>query len=81
MELQDAKDAVAWAKSDSRVALVAPYSWRRDGKVEVGLDQLDDNGDLKSYWINFGQGTRGGNGADEAGSLKVAGGDDAVAVA
>ena len=57
-ELQDARDAVAWAKSDPRVALVAPYAWRRDGKVEVGLDQMGDNGDLKKYWIAFGNSTR-----------------------
>jgi len=66
VELQDAKDAVAWAKGDPRVALIAPYAWRRDGKVEVGLDQLGDNGDLKNYWITFGKGTRGNDTRFEA---------------
>merc|ERR1719310_1781764 len=53
IELQDAKDAVAWAQSDSRIAMVAPYSWKRHeitqaetGRVELQhgseslLDQL-----------------------------------------
>eukprot|EP00937_MAST-01D_sp_MAST-1D-sp2_P004940 g4940.t1 len=59
VELQDAKDAVDWAQKDSRVALVAPYAWWRDGKVEKGLDQLKDADDLKKFWIDFGTGTRG----------------------
>jgi len=77
VELQDAKDAVSWAKSDSRVTMIAPYAWRRDGKIAVGLDQLGDNGDLKNYWINFGKGTMGDDGFAGASTVD----DDAVAVA
>ena len=59
VELQDAKDAIEWAHKDSRIALVAPYAWWRDGKVEKGLDQLKDADDLKKFWIDFGTSTRG----------------------
>ena len=60
VELQDAKDAVAWAQSDSRVALVAPYSWKRHDitQAETGLDEMGSNTDLKAFWISYGQGTK-----------------------
>ena len=57
IELQDAKDTVAWAQSDSRVALVAPYRWSATGS-ETGLKQLSDADDLRNYWQNFGKGTK-----------------------
>merc|ERR1712039_253452 len=45
--LQDAKDTVKWAESDSKVACNTPYRW----------DDLekDDWSELKDYWKNYGK--------------------------
>jgi len=56
VELQDAKDFVAWAESDSRVALIAPYVW--DGGTGEGLVDMDDADDLKQYWQKYGRATK-----------------------
>ena len=56
--LQDAKDAVHWANEDSRVALIAPYAWWRDGD-EHGAGQMKDADDLRQFWSDFGVSTRG----------------------
>ena len=58
VELQDAKDFVDWAKSDSRIVGVMPYSWMRDGQVEQGANQLSGNGDLLKFYADLGRSTK-----------------------
>ena len=58
VELQDAKDFVKWAKGDSRVVGIMPYSWSRDGKVEQGASQLSHNGDLVKFYADLGRSTK-----------------------
>ena len=57
IELQDAKDTVAWARSDSRVALIAPYLWTTQGN-DGGLKDMSGANDLKKYWEDFGRSTK-----------------------
>ena len=50
-ELDDAKDAVAWAQSDPRVTFILPYR----------LDDLEGHckgSDLYNFWVNYGKGTK-----------------------
>ena len=56
LELSDAKEFVAWAKSDSRVALIAPYLW--NGGTGTGLIVMSDADDLKKYWADYGRSTK-----------------------
>ena len=64
IELQDAKDSVAWARNDSRVALIAPYLWRSQGcdghGCDLGLKEVRGAGtdDLRTYWEDFGRSTK-----------------------
>ena len=57
IELQDAKDTVAWARNDSRVALIAPYLWTTQGN-DGGLKDMSGANDLKKYWEVFGRSTK-----------------------
>ena len=50
-ELGDANDAVAWAKSEPRIAYMVPYRF----------DDLESNckgGDLYNFWVNYGKSTK-----------------------
>lgn len=58
VELQDAKDFVEWAHSDDRVIFIAPYAWMRDGQIEVGLNQMSHNDELKQFYKKLGQSTK-----------------------
>ena len=64
IELQDAKDSVAWARNDSRVALIAPYLWRSQGcdgqDCDMGLKEVSGKGtdELRQYWEDFGRSTK-----------------------
>ena len=58
VELQDAKDFVSWAKSDSRIVGIMPYSYSRDGQVEQGASQLSDNGGLVNFYADLGRSTK-----------------------
>ena len=58
VELQDAKDFLAWAKSDDRVVAMAAYAWMRDGHVEKGLKQLKYNEDLIKFYSDLGRSTK-----------------------
>jgi len=56
LELQDAKEFMAWAKSDSRVALITPYLW--NGGTGTGLQLMSHADDLKKYWQDYGRSTK-----------------------
>jgi len=58
LELKDAKDMTAWAQADARIVGIMPYAWMRDGKVEQGLNQMSNNGDLKDYYQQLGRSTK-----------------------
>jgi hypothetical protein len=57
VELQDAQDWVAWANSDDRVALIAPYLWKTFGD-EIGMRDMGHADDLRDFWEDFGRGTK-----------------------
>ena len=55
IELQDAKDTVAWAHNDSRVALIAPYLWSYhngcDGHgCDQGMKEMSAANDLRKFY-------------------------------
>jgi len=61
LEVQDAKDAVAWINSDSRVALLAPYAWVRTGgpgTPDNGLNGLPGKQPIIDVYSAFGKSTK-----------------------
>jgi hypothetical protein len=75
IELQDAKDTVAWAHNDSRVALIAPYLWSyHDGcdghRCDEGMKEISGADDLRKYYWDFGRSTKHAKSDEKAKLLK-----------
>ena len=63
IELQDAKDTVAWAHNDSRVALIAPFLWSYHNKCDghgcdQGMKEMSGADDLRKYYGALGRSTK-----------------------
>lgn len=50
-EIGDGNDAIAWAKSENRIAFILPYRFD-------DLQSHCDGGDLYNFWVNFGKSTK-----------------------
>ena len=55
LELKDAQDFVNWAKSEPRIAMIAPYRWA-EASPAFGLSQMSS--DLQNFWHDFGINTK-----------------------